>query len=83
MKPRAITGLGIVSPLGVGRGPSLGHLLFQSLGLFQLLIQLGCLDLRQKLSTLNVGADIEIPLFQIAARPCINRSLAEGLRIAG
>src|SRR5215475_7060456 len=51
--------------------------------LLQLLIKLRCLDFRKQVSLMNASADIEIPLFQIAAGACVDGRVGKCLRIAG
>jgi hypothetical protein len=51
--------------------------------LAKLLIEVGRIDLRQKLPALHVRADILVPLFQIARHAGKNRRFEMSLNIAG
>ena len=52
-------------------------------GDLELLVELGGFDLGHELALADVGADIEVPLFQIAAGAGVDGGVGEGLGVSG
>ena len=53
------------------------------MGLGQLLIEVGAVDFGQDLPGLDLAADIDFPVLQVAADPCMDRRLAPGVEVRG